>query len=125
MFVTDTHALIWYILKKAPQKVRNIFKKAESNKEVVYIPTITLAEIFHAVLKERIQLDYDETLSIIQQNPNYKIIGFDYSILKEFVKIKGLDLHDNIIVATAKFLGAPLITKDKEIIKSKIVKTIW
>ena len=125
MFVADTHALVWYILRKAPLKVRNIFKDAESNNEVIYIPTIALAEMFHAIIKERIQLDYEEALSIIQQNPNYKIIGFDYSILKEFVKIKGFDLHDNIIVATAKFLDATLITKDGDIIKSKIVKTIW
>ena len=125
MFVADTHALVWYILRKAPLKVRNIFKDAENNNEVIYIPTIALAEMFHAIIKERIRLDYEEALSIIQQNPNYKIIGFDYSILKEFVKIKGFDLHDNIIVATAKFLDATLITKDEDIIKSKIVKTIW
>ena len=69
---------------------------AESGKEVIYILTIVLAEIFHAANKGRIQLDFDGVLTVIQQNPNYKIIGFDYSILKEFIKIKGFDLHDNI-----------------------------
>jgi len=40
-------------------------------------------------------------------------------------KIKLKEMHDRIIVATAKLLNAVLITKDEEIIKSKIVKTIW
>lgn len=125
MFVADTHALLVYILKKAPQKIRSIFKDAESGKEFIYIPTITLAELFHAVLKKRIELNYEETLSIIKQNSNYKIIGFDYAILKEFNKIDRFDIHDHIIVATTKFLNGTLITNDIEITKSGIVKTIW
>ncbi len=125
MFVADTHAILLYILKKAPQKVRSIFKDAESGKETIYIPTIALAEIYYAILKKRVMLDYDETLSIIKQNTNYKVIGFDYSILKEFANNDRLDLHDHIIVATAKFLGATLITNDIEITKSMVVETIW
>lgn len=34
-------------------------------------------------------------------------------------------MHDRILVATAKLLNAALITKDEEIIKSKVVRTIW
>jgi predicted nuclease of predicted toxin-antitoxin system len=40
-------------------------------------------------------------------------------------KINIKELHDKIIVSTAKFLNATLITKDKEIRDSNIVKTIW
>ena len=39
--------------------------------------------------------------------------------------IKFGELHDRIIISTAKMLNAILITKDEKIIKSGIVKTIW
>ena len=45
--------------------------------------------------------------------------------LREFIQMKNLDLHDQIIVATAKFLNAILITKDKKIRDSNIVETVW
>ncbi len=70
-------------------------------------------------------LDYDETLSIIKQNTSYRVIGFDYSILKEFARTDRFNLHDHIIVATTKFLNGTLMTNDIEITKSGIVKTIW
>jgi predicted nuclease of predicted toxin-antitoxin system len=35
------------------------------------------------------------------------------------------ELHDKIIVATAKLLDAKVITKDVDIQNSKLVETIW
>ena len=125
MYVADTHALLFYILKKAPDSVREIFKNAENNREIIYVPTIVMAEIFHAVLKGKIELEYEAVLNFIENNPGYRLIAFDASILKEFTGITGLELHDHIIVSTASFLGAVLITKDAEIIESNLVKTVW
>ena len=35
------------------------------------------------------------------------------------------ELFDRLIVATARFLDVPMLTSDKEIMKSQIVKVIW
>lgn len=35
------------------------------------------------------------------------------------------ELHDKIIVSTAKYLGLPIITKDKGIQNLAYIKTIW
>jgi len=35
------------------------------------------------------------------------------------------DLHDRVIVATAKILNAKLITKDEKIKRLKLIETIW
>ena len=125
MFVADTHSLVWFILKKAPPKVREIFQLAEKEAAKIYIPTIALAEIFYIVQKERVKLDYNGMLKIIDENPNLIVVSFNYQVLREFIQMKNLDLHDQIIVATAKFLNATLITKDRKIRESKIVSTIW
>jgi PIN domain nuclease of toxin-antitoxin system len=125
MFVSDTHSLVWYILKKAPPKVREIFQLAEKDVAKIHIPTIALAEIFYLIQKGRVKLNYDEMLSIIDANPNLIVVSFNYQILREFVKIKYFDLHDQIIVSTAKLLNATLITKDRKIRDSKIIETVW
>jgi PIN domain nuclease of toxin-antitoxin system len=41
------------------------------------------------------------------------------------MSLKLKEIHDRIIVASAKILNTKLITKDKEIKKSRIVETVW
>ena len=124
MYVVDTQSLIWYILKRSHSTVRDIFKSSENGLIKIYIPTIVLAEIFYIVKKRKIKLDYQEMLTIIEENPNFIIVGFSYEVLKTFFNIGYFDLHDQIIVATTKLLGATLITTDREIIMSNIVRTL-
>ena len=47
-------------------------------------------------------------------------------MLRELEGVKLRELHDRIIVATARVTKAEaLITKDREIIGSGVVKTLW
>jgi PIN domain nuclease of toxin-antitoxin system len=41
------------------------------------------------------------------------------------VPLKNLEIHDRVIVATAKSFEASLITKDESISKSGTVPVIW
>jgi predicted nuclease of predicted toxin-antitoxin system len=56
---------------------------------------------------------------------NFTLISSNLEIVKMLPEIKLSELHDRIIVATAKILGAKLITKDKDIVNSRLVETIW
>ena len=51
--------------------------------------------------------------------------SIDFSITKLVPSIKLSELHDRIIVATVKYYDAVLLTRDREIIESKLVKTEW
>ena len=51
-------------------------------------------------------------------------ISLNLEITKMLPEIK-LPEDDRIIVTTAKILGAKLITKDKDIVESGLVETIW
>lgn len=52
-------------------------------------------------------------------------ISFNFQLLKLLPEIRVGELHDRIIVATAKLLNAKLITKDKEIKSAGIVTVVW
>jgi PIN domain nuclease of toxin-antitoxin system len=63
-------------------------------------------------------------LKIFQAN-NFIFSEINWSLILEVNKVKGLkDLHDRIIVATAKIFNAFLISKDRTI-KKFYKRIIW
>jgi PIN domain nuclease of toxin-antitoxin system len=65
-------------------------------------------------------------LPAIKTSENFVLIALDYPILEKMVALKEVpELHDKIIVSTAKYLKLPIITKDKTLQKLTSVKTIW
>ena len=124
-YVTNTHPLIWYLAEKLPKSVDAAFKASENGDCVIFVPTIVLAECYYLIEDERIQLNFNNILTKIEESSNFLIVPFNLDILKMFTKINIKELHDKIIVSTAKFLNATLITKDRDIRDSKIVETLW
>ena len=76
--------------------------------------------------KGRITITFDETLKKIEEYDNFDIAPLDTEILREANKIElNMEMHDKLIVATALYFSAAVITKDEEIKDSGLCKTIW
>ena len=119
----DTHALLWYITndKRLPQVDRDILKAASR----VFVPTIVLLELLYLLQKRgRIQM-FSLILNRLKKFRKYSVVALDLAILGEVPKYSlKLEMHDAIIVVTAKVLNLPLVTKDETI--QKVYKnTIW
>jgi PIN domain nuclease of toxin-antitoxin system len=57
---------------------------------------------------------------------NYPIYPLDEEVILQCNGIgQVIEMHDRIIVATARLLRAKLITKDVNIVNSKVVETVW
>lgn len=125
LYVTDTHALVWYIIGKLHDNVDAVFKSAETGEVTIFIPTIVLAECLYLVENEKIKLDFDDLVRRIEISRNFIPAAFNFQVMKLLPEIRLKELHDRIIVATAKILNATLITKDREIRESRIVEVIW
>ena len=126
-FVTDTHSLVWYFTEdsRLSQKGMEAFERAV-NEGLIIIPTVVLAEIMFIAKKGRITLTFKETLERIENYENYYIAPLDIEILGVADNIKlYLEMHDKLIVATALYFEAGLITKDDQITKARIISTIW
>ena len=126
-FVTDTHSLLWYLTDspKLSQKARAIFDSCDRGKVTIIIPAIVLLECIDIFDKKKINLKFEEIALKIFQASNFIFSEINWSLILEVNKIKGFkDLHDRIIVATAKIFDAFLISKDKTI-KKIYKKTIW
>jgi len=58
------------------------------------------------------------------EEEKFKITPLDLEVVKKCSKIKIFEMHDRIIVATAKIMGLPIVTKDPEI-QTAYKKIIW
>ena len=121
--VVDTHVLLWYLMpqKKLKPEISAILRNAEK----VFIPTIVVLELFYTMKKLKIANQFKDLLKIIKTSKQYTITTLDTEVTEAVVESGGvLEMHDSIIVATARSLKLPLVTKDPEI--QKIYKnTIW
>jgi len=127
-FVADTHALLWWFTDspKISFKASEIFEKCEKGNGVIFIPSIVIAESMSIFEKKRIAFNFKNLFKRIHDSENFILIALDYPILQKMVNLIEIpELHDKIIVATAKYLNLPLITKDESLQELSCVKTIW
>lgn len=127
----DTHIVIWNALRG--ELISPTAKKAlrnANNSSGIILPDIILWEIAMLVKKKRLEFDvtYKEFIDLVLTANNYIL----QEITPEIAELStGLpdninwDPADRIIAATSLILDAPLITADKNLLKSKKVKTIW
>lgn len=128
LFVADTHSLAWYFTGsgKLGTKALRAFREASSGKTIIIVPTVVLAEIMDISEKKRIKVDYEELLNKIESSSNFEIYPLDIDVLKTARSITAIpELHDRIIVATAKLLEARVLTRDEDVQKSGIVEAVW
>jgi len=127
-YVTDAHSLIWYFARdpRLSTKALEIFRSSAAGREIIIVPTIVLGEILYVSEAGKTPMPFQDALSRIEEGDNYEIVALDLQMLKAASEIQaGLEMHDRFIIATAKVLGLPLITKDKEITAAGIVEVVW
>jgi predicted nucleic acid-binding protein len=126
LYVADAHAFVRYLTNTLPEKIDRIFEMAEQEKTHILIPAIAVAEIIYIFEKTESEHKLWEMFNKIDLYPSFSIHPLDERILKIIPEISLKELHDRIIVATCILVKAKgLITKDENIRKSELVKTIW
>jgi PIN domain nuclease of toxin-antitoxin system len=127
-YVTDTHALLWWFVDSpriSPSAAR-IFERCEEGEDGILVPSIVIAEALSIFDKKRVRFDFRRLLRKITESENYRIVPLDLPVLSKMISLDDVpELHDKIIVATARHLKLTLITKDKTLRALSHLKTIW
>lgn len=83
-------------------------------------------EVLYLSEARKVDVSLDELILLVETSANYEIIPVDAAIVSEATGIEDvLELHDRIIVASAKWLDVPILSSDGTIAKSRHVRTIW
>jgi PIN domain nuclease of toxin-antitoxin system len=127
LYILDTHVLVWYFIGsyRLHPKLREKIDTIRTQGGRLLVPTIVLAEALDIAEKGRVEFEFNRMYRLIVEEPEFEIIGFGFEIFEETMKIKGIkEIHDRIIVASAKFYEVGVLTKDKIINNSGEVETL-
>jgi PIN domain nuclease of toxin-antitoxin system len=127
LYVVDTHVLIWYFTgsKRLKPALRKRIDEIRNRNGRLLVPTIVLAEALDIAEKGKVEFDFAEMQQVIREEPEFEIISFSSEIFTTVTQVRNIpELHDRIIVATARFYGAGILTKDREILESGEVKPL-
>lgn len=127
-YMADTHSLLWAFHKprKLGKQARLAFEEIANGEATLLIPVIVLAELIFTIENKPVQADLDKILLAIQNSPNVEFVDFDYETALRLRNLTVIpEMHDRIIVAAAIEYGVALITFDKTIAASGLVKVIW
>jgi PIN domain nuclease of toxin-antitoxin system len=76
--------------------------------------------------KKKAELKIKEVFEKVKNSLNYIPYNLNMEVLERAITLSNVnDMHDRVIIAISLITNATLITKDGEIKKSEIVKTIW
>jgi PIN domain nuclease of toxin-antitoxin system len=130
--VLDTHVLLWWASGGAAQlsttAARTIEKEQASGQ--LLVSSICAWEISMLVNNDRLALsmDVENWLTLVEQIEHLSFVPVDNRIAVQSTNLPGefhKDPADRIIVATARRLGAPLITADDKIRAYPHVRSLW
>jgi PIN domain nuclease of toxin-antitoxin system len=131
VYVTDTHPLIWYTAGKHTKlspRVVKIFDSAFANQALIVIPSSVLWEISLLVEHDRIKLrePFPQWASALIARRGLDLASNDLDVIAEAHRLRFQgDPFDRTIVATAKIMELPLITRDAVIVDSNLVDIAW
>ena len=129
MIVLDTHIWVWWVHGDARLTVSQAEAITANESDVIGVTAISCWEIAKLVEYDRLELPcpltdwFEQALTY----PGIQILELTPQIAVESTQLPGAfhrDPADQLIVATARFYGCPLVTSDDKILNYPHVETI-
>ena len=130
MIAVDTHALIWWVAGGPLSELAAETLERHASSRSLFASSISAWEISMLVEKGRLELTIDaaDWIKQVETLPGLHFVPVDNDIAVASTRLPEPfhpDPADRIIVATARSLDAPLITRDERLIDYPHVETIW
>ena len=127
-YLADTVAIVRH-LRNHPalgREAARIFRDGDAGVNRILLSAITLMEVLYLSEAGRVDVSLPELVLMVSRSRNYVIVPVNSEVLLAAIDVDDVpELHDRIIVATAKHLGIPILTGDRVIVGSSHVQTIW
>ncbi len=123
----DTHAVIWSLMDDPRLGTRARRLIAEAAPADLVVSDLVLLETSMLVAKGRVQLTCSCEQLLGKIVASFRVIPIDPRIahLACSLDLPHGDPFDRIIAATAKIHQIPLLTRDRNIARSRVVETVW
>ena len=130
MILVDTHVVVWLAFdqNQISTKARAAIDEARDRGDGLAISDMTLWEVGTLAIKGRIHLGISLESFLQEVETRFVVFPITGRVCARAVGFPATypkDPADRIIGATALVEGLSLITADREIRRSKLVRTIW
>lgn len=130
MILVDTHVVVWLAFDESrlSGKARAAIDKARRNGDGLAISDITLLELATLASKGRIRLAISLESFLQEVEARFVVLPISGRACARAIALPPAypkDPADRIIGATALVEGLPLLTADRQILRSKALRTIW
>jgi PIN domain nuclease of toxin-antitoxin system len=123
----DAHSLLWYLHEDSKVKLSKVAFdtiREAMNHGIVYVPIVALLEILWLIEKGKYNIPFESLKDILKRNAAFQIVPLTYELMELLERLRGVELHDRAIVATAIMTDTDLVTKDLLISKA-YSRAIW
>lgn len=132
LIVLDTHVLVWWA-SGAVEHLSDMAARAiehERSGGRIVVSSISAWELAMLVARGRVALstDVEAWLALVTRIEAVEFVPVDNAIAVRSIELPGTfhkDPADRIIVATARKLGAPVVTADEKIRAYQHVRAVW
>ena len=130
MILVDTHVVVWLAFDQdqISRKARTAIDDARKNADGLAISDITLLELATLASKGRIHLNISLESFLQEVESRFVVLPITGRACARAIGFPATypkDPADRIIGATALVEGLSLLTADREIRRSRAVRTIW
>ena len=102
-----------------------ILNTIEERDDLFVISVVSLMEIMYLAERHRITIHFQETLERLETSTKYLIINLSPEILRVAETIEFYELHDRLILATARWLDIPVLSSDGKFEHIPGITVIW
>ena len=130
MILVDTHVVVWLAFgqDRISRRARTAIDSARKDADGLAISDITLFELATLTSKGRVRLDISLESFLQEVEFRFVVLPITGRVCARAIGLPPSypkDPADRIIGATALVEGLSLLTADREIHKSKVLRTIW
>jgi len=98
---------------------------SEDNGHNFVISVVSLMEVMYLAEKNRIEINLTESLDLIESSSKYMIVNLNPEILRVAENTEFYELHDRLILATAKWLNVRVISSDSKFADVEGTEVVW
>ena len=126
-YLLDTVTIIRHFADsgKMGERAREILETTSGDRDRFMISVVSLMEILYLSEKHRISISLKETLKRMESSSLYMVVDLTPEILLVAETIDFAELHDRLILATAKWLDVPVISSDSKFFMVEEVEVVW